>query len=56
MDLRTVCYFVRTVFLVTFESLTVEGASFVSQIVLGFGMYFDLRKSMSEIDLHDEIH
>ena len=56
MSLRTVYCFVRTVFLVTFGSLATEGASFVSQIVLDFDMYFDLRKSMSEIDLHDEIH
>ena len=56
MDLRTVCCFVRAVFLVTFGSLAAEGAPFASQIVLGFGMHFDLRKSMSEIDFHGEIH
>ena len=56
MNLRTVYCFVRTVFLVTFKSLTVEETSFVSQIILDFDMYFNLRKFMSEIDLYGEIH
>ena len=56
MGLRTVYCFVRTVFLVTFESLVTEETPFASQIVLGFGIHFNLRKSMSEIDLHNEIH
>ena len=56
IDLRIVCYSVWTVFFVTFESLVTEGARTVSQIVLDFGMCFDLRKSISEIDLHDEIY
>ena len=56
MDLRVIYCFVQTVFLVTFKSLVIEEVSFTSQIVPDFNMYFDLYKSMSEIDLHDKIH
>ena len=56
MDLNAVRYSVRTVFFVTFESLTALGAPLTSHIVLDFGIHFDLRKSMSEIDLNGEIH
>ena len=56
MDLNVVCRSVRTVFFVTFESLAVQGTSFVSQIVLGFDMRYERRKSMTEIDLNGEIH
>ena len=56
MSLNVVCCSVRTVFFVTFKSLAVQGTPFVSQIVLGFGMCYERRKSMTEIDLNDEIH
>ena len=56
MGLNTVRYSVRTVFFVTFESLAALGTPLTSHIVLGFDMCFDLRKSMSEIDLKGEIH
>ena len=56
MGLNAVRYSVRIVFFVTFGSLAALGAPLVSHIVLGFGMRFDLRKSMSEIDLNGEIH
>ena len=56
MNLSTVRYSIRTVFFVTFKSLTVLGTSLTSHIVLDFNMYFDLRKSMLEIDLKSEIH
>ena len=56
MGLNAVCRSVRTVFFVTFGSLAVQGAPFASQIVLGFGMRCERRKSMAEIDLNGEIH
>ena len=56
MSLNTIRYSVQAVFFVIFESLVTLGAPLASHIVLGFGMRFDLRKSMSEIDLNGEIH
>ncbi len=56
MGLSAISCSVRAVFFVTFGSLAALGAPFASQIVLGFGMRFDLRKSMSEIDVNGEIH
>ena len=56
MGLSTVCRSVRAVFFVTFGSLAAQGTSFVSQIVLGFDMRCERRKSMAEIDLNGEIH
>ena len=56
IGLSAVCHSVRTVFFVTFGSLAVQGAPFASQIVLGFGMRCERRKSMAEIDLNGEIH
>ena len=56
MGLNVVRCSIRTIFFVTFESLTVLGTSLVSYIVLDFNMRFDLRKSMSEIDLNDKIY
>ena len=56
MSLNVVCHSVRTVFFVTFGSLAAQGTPFASQIVLGFGMRCERRKSMTEIDLNGEIH
>ena len=56
MGLSAVCCSVRAVFFVTFGSLAVQGTLFVSQILLGFGMRCERRKSMSEIDLNGGIH
>ena len=56
MSLNAVCRSVRTVFFVIFESLAAQETPFVSQIVLGFGMRCERRKSMTEIDLNSEIH
>ena len=38
------------------SSTAAQGTPFVSQIVLGFGMRCERRKSMAEIDLNGEIH
>ena len=56
MSLNTIRYSVRIIFLVTFKSLVVLEVSLTSHIVLNFNICFDLRKSISEIDLNNEIH
>ena len=56
MSLNVVCRFIRTVFFVTFKSLTVQEITFVSQILLDFNIRCERRKSMSEIDLNGRIY
>ena len=49
MSLRAVFFSVQVLFLVILGSLAAEGALFSSQIVTGFGVRCDLRKSMPKL-------